>query len=215
MNRPLLLVVPDLDLAHQLGRDFRYPVIEHQGHVEVLITQGFSCISTLHPGELECEIVEIDLGADVGSAHQSISAVPGLDPLKLNADVGTFGWVTNEVGHVLLVHQAYGYKAWALPGGELEVGETPVDAVTREVKEETGYEVAVDGLVAMYGRRQHIGVYFACSVTGGEARQTFDTEVANIGWFPPNELPERCSPVINMVKNDVNAERAPARFFGG
>ncbi len=215
MDLPLLIVVPNLDLAHQLGRDFRYPVLDHQGHVEVLIGQGFSCVSVVHPGELACEIIEIDLDADAGTAHQAIAAVPGLDPLKLNADVGTFAWVTDETGRVLLVHQAYGFKAWGLPGGELEVGETPVDAVKREVNEETGYEVAVDGLVAMYGRRQHIGVYFACSVIGGEPRQIFDTEVADIDWFVPDQLPEHCSPVVSMVRNDINATRAPARFFSG
>lgn len=215
MDRPLLLVVPNTDLAHRLGRDFRYPVLDHPNHVEVLIGQGFSCVSIVHPGELACEIIEIDLDADAGAAHQAIAAVPGLDPLKLNADVGTFAWVTDDAGRVLLVHQAYGFKAWGLPGGELEVGETPVDAVTREVREETGYDVRVDGLVAMYGRRQHIGVYFACSVVGGEPRRDFDTEVAAIDWFAPDELPERCSPVVGMVRNDVGAARAPARFFAG
>lgn len=215
MNRPLLLVVPNPDLAHQLGRDFRYPVVDHESHVEVLIGQGFSCVSIVHPGALPCEIVEIDLDADVGAAHQTIAAIPGLDPLKLNADVGTFAWVTDDDGRVLLVRQAYGFKAWGLPGGELNVGETPVDAVAREVREETGYDVLVDGLVAMYGRRQHIGVYFACSVVGGEARRSFDTEVAEIAWFDPDQLPERCSPVVGMVRNDVEAPRAPARFFSG
>lgn len=213
MDRPLLLVVPNSEVAHRLGQDFRYPVLDHPGHVEVLISQGFSCVSVVHPGEIDCELIEIDLNADAGQAHQTIAAVPGLDPLKLNADVGTFGWVTDDQGRVLLVHQAYGFKAWGLPGGELEVGETPVAAVTREVLEETGYDVRVDGLIAMYGRRQHIGVYFACSVIGGSPRTEFDSEVANIDWFSPDELPERCSPVVSMVRNDVEAARAPARFF--
>lgn len=51
------------------------------------------------------------------------------------------GLVTHE-GKILLVQSRFQMK-WELPGGAMEVGETPHQAVAREVLEETGYEIRV------------------------------------------------------------------------
>lgn len=39
----------------------------------------------------------------------------------------------------------------AFPGGKMETGETPEEAIVREVSEETGFTVEVDGVVGFYG----------------------------------------------------------------
>lgn len=65
----------------------------------------------------------------------------------------------------------------------------------------------------MYGRRQHLGVYFACSMVGGEARTEFDTEVAEMGWFDPADPPPGTSPVIPLLMADLASGSVPARFF--
>jgi 8-oxo-dGTP diphosphatase len=54
--------------------------------------------------------------------------------------------VTDDAGRVLLVRED---DQWLAPGGKVESGETHQEAVRREVREETGVEVAVGDIVAV------------------------------------------------------------------
>jgi 8-oxo-dGTP diphosphatase len=78
--------------------------------------------------------------------------------------MGVSGLIIRD-GKVLLVRRGkepfLGY--WSLPGGSIEPGETPEEAVKREVLEETGLHVAV-GLEA--GRSPHATAYFADIISG-------------------------------------------------
>jgi ADP-ribose pyrophosphatase YjhB (NUDIX family) len=56
---------------------------------------------------------------------------------------------TPEEVRLLLVYDRH-HEAWTLPMGRLDPGESLADCVCREVLEETGVEVAVDGLVGVY-----------------------------------------------------------------
>lgn len=58
------------------------------------------------------------------------------------------GGIAVEDGRLLVVRRARapGRGRWSLPGGRLEPGETMAAGVAREVREETGLEVAVTGL---------------------------------------------------------------------
>lgn len=49
-------------------------------------------------------------------------------------------------GHVL-IHQFEGSEYWSLPGGNVEFGETSVEALMRELKEEANLDVVVDRLL--------------------------------------------------------------------
>ena len=61
--------------------------------------------------------------------------------------------VPNDQGKLLLVHKTDN-DLWALPGGAMDVGESMADTVVREVKEETGIDVEVTGVVGIYTNPQ-------------------------------------------------------------
>src|SRR5215470_12723502 len=55
---------------------------------------------------------------------------------------------------VLLVRE-HADGLWTIPGGWAEVGESPAEAVVREVREESGFETQAWKLVALYDRNKH------------------------------------------------------------
>src|SRR4051794_39032168 len=76
--------------------------------------------------------------------------------------------VTNEDGDILLIRRSDNDN-WAIPGGAMDVGETIAECAVREVKEETGIDCEITGLVGVYTDPRHI-IYYT---SNGEARQEF------------------------------------------
>jgi ADP-ribose pyrophosphatase YjhB (NUDIX family) len=95
-----------------------------------------------------------------------------------------------NAGQVLL-HKRRDFRVWAVPGGRIEPDEAPGDAAIREVKEETGYDIAIDRLVGEYRRPQipnGSGVVFLGRVVGCAAIQ-HGPETRAVKWFPVSALP--------------------------
>ena len=95
-------------------------------------------------------------------------------------------------GAVLLIRLNYGPRdgQWALPGGLVEGDETPEHAAIRETKEETGFTVALDGLLSMWMRPGFpiLVVNYRAHITGGELRIAPD-EASEAAFFPKDRLP--------------------------
>jgi ADP-ribose pyrophosphatase YjhB (NUDIX family) len=106
--------------------------------------------------------------------------------------------VTDEHDRIVLIRRRDN-NLWALPGGGMELGESIVDTAVREVKEETGLDVEVTGLIGVYTNPSHVMAY-----TDGEVRQQFslcfttrllggdllaDSESTDIAWTPSQDIP--------------------------
>lgn len=76
--------------------------------------------------------------------------------------------VVDDQGRVLLQRRADSGN-WALPGGTMDLGETLGECVIREVKEETGLDVEITGLLGIYTDPEHVIAY-----ADGEVRQEFN-----------------------------------------
>jgi ADP-ribose pyrophosphatase YjhB (NUDIX family) len=108
--------------------------------------------------------------------------------------------IEDAEGRVLLARRAIEpFKGcWDLPGGFLEADEHPADGAKREAFEETGLQVALDGLLGMYvdtyepgpdpSRWHHsLNVFYRAHVVGGAFAPNAESTEAR--WFAPEALP--------------------------
>ena len=107
--------------------------------------------------------------------------------------IGAFAIIFDEEKRVLLCHRR-DVDMWNLPGGGVESGELPTEAVTREVEEETGLEVMVERLVGVYGKasKDELVFSFLCRVFGGELKLT--DESSENCFFALEEMPGNTNP---------------------
>ena len=117
---------------------------------------------------------------------------------KANSVVpSTTAIVADNHGRIALVKRKDN-ELWALPGGGMELGESIEQGAIREVKEETGLDVEVVGLVGVYTNPQHVMAYddgevrqqfslcFTTKLLGGELQ--FDDESTDIAWVAEGDL---------------------------
>ena len=113
--------------------------------------------------------------------------------------VATSAVVQDDHGNVLMQRRADSGN-WALPGGAMEMGESLTDSVIREVREETGFDVEVTGIVGTYTDPRHIIAYsdgevrrqfnicYTARIVGGELAMSHES--TEIRFVPPAEMSE-------------------------
>ncbi|MGG3837738.1 NUDIX hydrolase [Paenibacillus thiaminolyticus] len=105
--------------------------------------------------------------------------------------VAVGGIVENEQGHILLVKTQH--EGWVFPGGQVEAGENLIDALGREIKEESGIDVEVSRLIGVYSNtgtyKWHDGVTdvptklmldYTCTAVGGQLSTSDET--SDVRW---------------------------------
>ncbi|WP_441246746.1 NUDIX domain-containing protein [Kitasatospora sp. McL0602] len=118
-------------------------------------------------------------------------------PIPNRLVVAASAVVTDALGRILLQRRTDS-GLYALPGGAMDLGESLPGAAIREVREETGLDVEITGLVGTYTDPRHVIAYsdgevrqqfnvcFTARVTGGTLR--ISDESTDLRFVAPGEL---------------------------
>lgn len=112
--------------------------------------------------------------------------------------------VIDEEGRILFVKRNMeqlkeAHNKWEFPGGKIDFGESPEEAVIRETREESGYDVEIECLLPKIisskweseeRESQMILICYICKLIGGNANLK-DHGVSEIKWFNLNESPKK------------------------
>jgi 8-oxo-dGTP pyrophosphatase MutT (NUDIX family) len=112
--------------------------------------------------------------------------------------------IHDSEGRLLLQEKSSG-EAWSLPAGGIELGESPQEAIAREVLEETGYIVSVHSIAGVFGGQsfrytypsgdqvEYVVTLFQCRIEGGSGIP-LDPETQSIRYFSADDMPPLALP---------------------
>jgi ADP-ribose pyrophosphatase YjhB (NUDIX family) len=146
--------------------------------------------------ELAARIMAAHSDADPQRIVGLFSAETGYATPKIDVRAAVF----DANGRILLVREAMDHDRWTLPGGWADVNITAAETAVKEVREESGYEVRVRKLAAVWDRTRQghppsvfscCKLFFLCALVGGAARTSLET--SEVDWFARDELPHDLS----------------------
>jgi ADP-ribose pyrophosphatase YjhB (NUDIX family) len=143
--------------------------------------------------ELVASILQSELDLSASQVKEQWSHDEGYATPKVDVRGGVF-----DADKVLLVRERSDGK-WTLPGGWVDVNDSPAYAVEREIREESGYLAKAVKLAALVDKNNpahghppglhHIyKLMFVCNLIGGTAAISNETDA--VEFFPVNSLPD-------------------------
>jgi len=109
--------------------------------------------------------------------------------------LGARAAVFDSEGRVLLIRHSY-TPGWHFPGGGVEPGEPTLDALARELDEESGIELTGEAeLFGLYfsrhiSRRDHVAVYVCRNWRQARPPRIPNLEIVGLGFHAPDALPD-------------------------
>jgi ADP-ribose pyrophosphatase YjhB (NUDIX family) len=141
--------------------------------------------------ELTATMLTTELEAPLATVRAFWEGEHGYATPKVDVRGGVF-----RGEEVLLVRERADGR-WTLPGGWVDVNDTPSGAVAREILEESGYRARAVKLAALLDKNRHphppgvhhiYKLFFLCELTGGGPATSTETDA--VGFFPVYALPE-------------------------
>ena len=131
------------------------------------------------------------------------------------ASLGVFAIVFDERDRLLCVRMNYGARNWTTPGGRVESGESPIEALKREVREETGFEIEPTDLVGVYAKpfEDDIVLCFEAQIIDRSAWSP-NEEISAVQFFDSSTLPDDMTFVVRTrVIDGIERRRNMMRVF--
>lgn len=130
----------------------------------------------------------VRLVARIPASAALMKALYGLTRPRVT--LGVVGLIVNAQGQILLAeHVFHPEHPWGLPGGWIEAGENPAEALRREIREELGLSIAIERpLLAVASRKhfRHLDLSYLCRPEGEPGALSF--EISSYAWFEAETL---------------------------
>ena len=133
---------------------------------------------------------------------------------------GVVGAIIEKDGKILLVKESkeLAKGKWSHPAGWIEVGENPIDAVKREVKEETGFNFKPENLLGIYSLIKNeldvthhpLKIIYTGIASDKEMTQLAE-DVSETNWFTPEEIEKMDSKKLR----DLDIKQMVKDYFAG
>lgn len=140
--------------------------------------------------------------------------------MKRESHLGVYALVSAKGSTALVLKSRGPYTgSWDLPGGKIEFGESPIQALAREIDEETGLQILTASPLANLStcvsfendngeavELHHIGIIFTCEATAPEALRHSgdDHDASEARWFPASEIQDLdLTPFARMILTKV------------
>lgn len=124
--------------------------------------------------------------------------------------------ISDDAGRMLLCQLQQGHVLWGLPGGRIRLGESPVHAVIRDVREEIGTDIEILDLVGLYHLTgdgcgdclPDVIVHVFRGQLHGEVALNAPGRIRRLSWHDPDALPESLTATTRVAVADAIAGRS-------
>src|SRR4051812_32439039 len=123
--------------------------------------------------------------------------------------------ISDDAGRMLLCQLRQGHVLWSLPGGKIRNGESPVHAVIRDVREETGTDIEIVDLIGLYcltgdgcgAELPDAIVHVFRARLHGEVAVNAPGRIVRLSWHDPDALPASMTATTRAALADAAVGR--------
>jgi ADP-ribose pyrophosphatase YjhB (NUDIX family) len=128
--------------------------------------------------------------------------------------LGVAALVLDAQDRVLLVRHGYN-PGWRLPGGGVDRGEPPAEAVLRELREEVGLAGGGATFVSLHSRKAGWATMVVAlyRVAGGSVDFRPNLEIREICFADPRRPPEGCTPATLRRLSEFVGQAQPSPYW--